>query len=805
MVLEGNYEVLDEWISYSVTFGRGKYKWVDRRSLITNRYCQWVITENRNKMENFMYFSEKLILPIRKDLVKQSKGPIGSSTEIKQEDVNIFTINIFNEFNISENIATSDSDLGFPEDYVTKRQEWTPSLGDLAGLVVRPLATHMRSHSDGCRAINISNVSLKKQSVDSPLPLTPGESFSNASKKVDVYTQTRDEDADVDTSKKDANTFHKLSSNNLDNYISFTPNTLFEAVKNLKESMTKYRTDRNRLTSDRLESASDLNILCRKKKESPSESGSICSAGPEAIHRLKGDKLWVVLNVVSLGIAFMILSTAFDGTVDLQSSMNAGQGLGTISLTSMYIISVLSNLCLPMVIIRKVGCKRTVAVCFLAYIPFIIAQMDATYYTLIPGAILIGIALGPIYCAACTYLKVLAQVFSRPDVSTSNTLVVRFLAVFYMFINLSQVWGNVVSAFVLSREATYNSSVEMTVSRICGANFCPNNDAANEADPNLWRPSKYEVHTIIKIYLSCTVIAFFIVLFGVSSLSNFVLKLILIESNVDLSILPTCPDQYLSLPLPLLSRYRTEEDCGISAFDLLTSTVKMVKERNQLLLIPISLWLGTHKAFIEEEFTEAFVACAWGMGGIGNVMITYSVTTVLAAVVAGSTAHWVDRAPVLSAATLLHASVVVAMLLWQPETTHKFIFFAMAMLWAVTGSVWLVHLTGEGDVSRWDEDTVIEGVRGFIFQTMCANIFPGREEAAFSNLRLWEALGFVIASGYSHQVCMRHKLYFQLGFVLTGTLCYLILEVVLHRQKKKWTLRSPLRDVQLLISQCEEN
>nr|CAD7588598.1 unnamed protein product [Timema genevievae] len=692
-------------------------------------------------MENFKYFSEKLILPIRKDLVKQSKGSIGSSTELKQEDVKIFTINIFNEFNISENIAASDSDLGFPEDHETKRQEWTPSLGDLAGLVVRPLATHMRSHSDGFRAINISNVSLKKQSVDSPLPLTPGESSSKASKKVDVCTQTRDEDADADTSKQDANTFHKLSSNNLDNYISFTPNTLFEAVKNLKESMTKYRTDRNRLTSDRLESASDLNILCRKRKESPSESGSICSAGPEAIHRLKGDKLWVVLNVVSLGIAFMILSTAFDGTVDLQSSMNAGQGLGTISLTSMYIISVLSNLCLPMVIIRKVGCKRTVAVCFLAYIPFIIAQMDATYYTLIPGAILIGIALGPIYCAACTYLKVLAQVFSRPDVSTSNTLVVRFLAVFYMFINLSQVWGNVVSAFgnssqnsshltdinlldlptcspsrwsnVLSREATYNSSVEMTVSRICGANFCPNNDAANEADPNLWRPSKYEVDTIIKIYLSCTVIAF-------------------------------------------LHR---------AVRSVFSYTVKMVKERNQLLLIPISLWLGTHKAFIEEEFTEAFVACAWGMGGIGNVMITYSVTTVLAAVVAGSTAHWVDRASVLSAATLLHASVVVAMLLWQPETTHKFIFFAMAMLWAVTGSVWLVHLTA-----------------------MCGNIFPGREEAAFSNLRLWEALGFVIASGYSHQVCMRHKLYFQLGFVLTGTLCYLILEVVLHRQKKKWTL-----------------
>nr|CAD7257715.1 unnamed protein product [Timema shepardi] len=248
--------------------------------------------------------------------------------------------------------ADDGGDQGLPEDHVTKRQEWTPSSGDLGGLVVRPLAMHMRSHSDGCLTININNVSLEKQSVDSSLPLTSGESYSKASKKVDVYTQTREEDADADTSKQDANTFHKLSSDNLDNYISLTPRTLFEAVKNLKEGMTKYRTDNNRLTSDRLESALDLNILCRKRKESPSESGSICSAGPEAIHRLKGDKLWVVLNVVSLGIAFMILSTAFDGTVDLQSSMNAGQGLGTISLTSMYIISVLSNLCLPMVIIR---------------------------------------------------------------------------------------------------------------------------------------------------------------------------------------------------------------------------------------------------------------------------------------------------------------------------------------------------------------------------------------------------------------------------------------------------------------------
>ncbi|XP_063224754.1 UNC93-like protein [Bacillus rossius redtenbacheri] len=163
------------------------------------------------------------------------------------------------------------------------------------------------------------------------------------------------------------------------------------------------------------------------------------------------DRFWILCNVVCLGVAFMILSTAFIGTVDLQSSLNANQGLGTISLTSMYVISIVSNLCLPTVLIRWLGCKRTVAVCFLAYIPFIVAQLDGSSYALVPGAVLIGVALGPIHCAAGAHLQLLARC-SAPRGPGVEAALLRLLSVFHVFVSLSQVWGSGVTALARRRE-----------------------------------------------------------------------------------------------------------------------------------------------------------------------------------------------------------------------------------------------------------------------------------------------------------------------------------------------------------------
>ena len=44
-------------------------------------------------------------------------------------------------------------------------------------------------------------------------------------------------------------------------------------------------------------------------------------------------------------------------------------------------------------------------------------------------------------------------------------------------------------------------------------------------------------------------------------------------------------------------------------FDLVKSTIVHLKNRNQLLIIPITLWLGFEQAFIGADFTKVFIFC----------------------------------------------------------------------------------------------------------------------------------------------------------------------------------------------------
>lgn len=72
----------------------------------------------------------------------------------------------------------------------------------------------------------------------------------------------------------------------------------------------------------------------------------------------RNEKLRIVKNVAVLGIAFMVHFTAFHGTANLQSSVNADASLGTFTMASIYGSLILSNIFLPVIVIRFVlGCK----------------------------------------------------------------------------------------------------------------------------------------------------------------------------------------------------------------------------------------------------------------------------------------------------------------------------------------------------------------------------------------------------------------------------------------------------------------
>lgn len=77
----------------------------------------------------------------------------------------------------------------------------------------------------------------------------------------------------------------------------------------------------------------------------------------------------------------------------------------------------------------------------------------------------------------------------------------------------------------------------------------------------------------------------------------------------------------------------------------------------------------------------------------------------------------------------------------------------------------------------------------FLFPGLYGTLFRRNKEAAFSNYRLWESVGFVIAYAYSTHLCARMKLYVQLAMLLLGFLLYVAVEIhhlhKIRRQKAK--------------------
>ena len=64
------------------------------------------------------------------------------------------------------------------------------------------------------------------------------------------------------------------------------------------------------------------------------------------------------------------------------------------------------------------------------------------------------------------------------------------------------------------------------------------------------------------------------------------------------------------------------------------------------------------------------------------------------------------------------------------------------------------------------------------FAALYGVLFDSTKEAAFANYRLWEALGFVIAFGYSTFLCVSVKLYVLLGVLCASMLAYGAVELL---------------------------
>ncbi|XP_017774065.1 PREDICTED: UNC93-like protein isoform X1 [Nicrophorus vespilloides] len=460
-------------------------------------------------------------------------------------------------------------------------------------------------------------------------------------------------------------------------------------------------------------------------------------ASQQGKFKLSRKEKWRILkNVSAVSCAFMIQFTAFQGTANLQSSINAKDGLGTVSLSAIYAALVVSCIFVPTLVIKRLTVKWTLCVSMLCYAPYIGAQFYPKFYTLVPAGVLLGIGAAPMWASKATYLTQVAAVYAKLTDQLVDGIIVRFFGFFFLAWQTAELWGNLISSLVLSNPHGGDGSGPndtLPTYDSCGANFCVMNMHSNE---NLARPDDKEIYEISTIYLACILVAVIIIAVFVDPLSRYGEK------------------------------QRRNSGAELSGIQLLSATAYQLKKPYQQLLIPITVWIGMEQAFIGADFTQAYVSCALGIPSVGYVMICFGVVNALCSLLFGSVMKYIGRQPIMALGALVHCALVAWFLVWKPHPSNPSVFFIASGLWGVGDAVW---------------QTQVNGLYGTLFRR--------NKEAAFSNYRLWESSGFVIAYAYSNHLCARMKLYVMLAVLLLGVFMYIIVEILhtrkLRRQKEK--------------------
>jgi len=474
-------------------------------------------------------------------------------------------------------------------------------------------------------------------------------------------------------------------------------------------------------------------------KESLKEN-RFANLNPEEIRIVKKG---IYKNVIIIAIAFMLLFTAFQSMANLQSSINKVEGLGTTSLAVIYAALVVSCMFVPTLMIKKLTVKWTMVVSIFCYSTYIAAQFYPQFYTLVPGAIILGLGAAPMWSAKCTYLTQVGNIYAELTNQAVEPIIVKFFGIFFLFFQSSSIWGNLISSAVLGMTSDDNVTAVISEPDLskCGVNYCPavpvDNSGVNtteivsKAEDN-FSTSSTQLYILAGVYLACSILSAVVVAILVDPLSKY--------GEAD----------------------REEKKEKRSGIQLLVATFKHMKKPYQLLIIPLTFWSGVEQGFFGADFTAGYVSCAWGVSNVGYVLITYGVVDAICSATFGNFIQYVGRVPIFLGGAFLNIICLVILWTWTPNPDQSYVFFFIAALWGAGDAVW---------------QTQINALYGVLFES--------DEEAAFSNYRLWESLGFIFAYVLQTQVCVFSKLWAVLIVLGCGMVGYLYIELQEWRKSRQ--------------------
>lgn len=285
-----------------------------------------------------------------------------------------------------------------------------------------------------------------------------------------------------------------------------------------------------------------------------------------------GEKLNILKNLFALAFGHFLVFTAFDSLSNLQSTMNDKEGVGIASQSVIYAFFTISSFFLPTYFIKKFGCKRTLIFSVFCICPYVAANLYPHWGTFMPTAILSGAAFGPLWAARSTYVNELSFSYSQFGTASIHVVNAWFFGIYSFFHENAEIWGNVISYAVFKTPNNESADFGMNAALAnCGSSFC--STGVETENPNLEPPSTSQRSTLILIYVAFVLVAGFVIM-------------------IVLDPLDKKPGEKEDDPKPTLNS------------GLLIATLKHMKNKNQLLLIPLSFYCGLADGFYNSDYTR---------------------------------------------------------------------------------------------------------------------------------------------------------------------------------------------------------
>ena len=284
---------------------------------------------------------------------------------------------------------------------------------------------------------------------------------------------------------------------------------------------------------------------------------------PSVVTIIPANKRRFLRNTMIVSLAYFFYFTGFWSLTNLQSTMNAEGGMGIDSQAAIYLCSMVSCF-FPELLIEKFGTKNTYIVTLLLSLPYLAANFRLRWDAMMITSVLYGLVSGPYNAALSCYVDEMSSRYAAVSGESLENVESTFFGVYIFFSEFTQVVGNVIAYYslVAGRPANLqNFSAE------CGIHFDPTAD--NGTNSNLAPPSDEDRYILIGSYLILGVLAVVIALF------------------LD----------------PLGNDMKEVRDCR-SVSRKVTSAVKHLKKPHQLLLLPLTIFIGMEGPFYSADLTQ---------------------------------------------------------------------------------------------------------------------------------------------------------------------------------------------------------